>query len=158
MVVPEYRVRTITVAEQTKLVGKPVVPALLATLFGVGGLFVYGLSPAFALNTYVLIVGGLMSAFAIVVYMHEILAVPERSWRATFSALGGIIPYTFSIYLMGYLGIFSFWKSIRDGFTVWLLLTGIVWLLLGYRMLYTFWIITEIGEERRRIWRDISSN
>ena len=45
---------------------------------------------------------------------------------------------------MGFLGVYPLWTLLSD-FAFGTLTFGIVWIGIGYRMLYTFWIITELS-------------
>lgn len=140
----------LTPLQYSDLLGRPGTPAFIAILYGCFNLFALGFGRENYLWTYVLILGGLASIASIMAYMAVAFSPPGRSWAKMFSALSGYIPYFYSLYLLGFLGVYSLWLLVADHFSIGRLFFGIIWTVLGSRMLYTFWIITELGEARSR--------
>lgn len=126
--------------ERQLLAAKPIVPAVIALLYGAYKFFDLGFAIEHYLYTYVPVFGAVVSSICILLYLH---AGSKRSVKNMIMGLGGFVPYVFSLYLMGFLGAFSLWGLLSD-FSIGTLVFGIVWIVIGYRMLYTFWMITEI--------------
>jgi cytochrome c biogenesis protein CcdA len=61
--------------------------------------------------------------------------------------LSGFVPYFYSVYVMAVLGCYGIWSSI-DPLSIFGVAVGVIWILLGYHMLRTFWIITELSVRR----------
>ena len=126
-------------ADVQTMVAKPSVPALMALFYGAYQFYHLGFEKVDAIDTYVPFFGSIVSIACVFMYVN---AGRQRSISNMLMAMSGIIPYLFSLYMMGYLGIYTLWE-LFSGFTVGGLLIGLFWIINGYRMLYTFWVITE---------------
>ena len=131
-------------AEKQLLAAKPITPAVVALLYGAYKFFDLGFAIQHYLYTYVPVFGAVVSSICIVLYLD---AGSERSIKNMIMGLSGFVPYVFSLYVMGFLGAFSLW-GLLSNFTIGTLVFGIVWIFIGYRMLYTFWVITEITRSK----------
>lgn len=131
------------------LLGRPLFAVLVVIAYGIYRLWQEGIAPAGWPNGSVLVFGGIVSAAFIVVYMRILEKGSGKSFGKALGALGGLIPYVYSLYVIGYVGIWSLVQLFTVGFTWTGLIVGIVFALLGYRILFTFWQITEIGEGLR---------
>jgi len=129
--------------EKDLLIAEPIVPAFIALLYGSYKFFDLGFSMDHYLYTYALVFGAGISSICVAMYVNS---GPDRSAKNALITLGGFVPYIFSIYLMGFLGAYSLWGLLSE-FTFGTLAFGIFWMIVGYRMLYTFWMITEIKSE-----------
>ena len=134
--------------EQDLLAAKPLLPAVIAFLYGCYKYFDFGIAVEYYLYTYVPTLGAIASSVCIFLYgemaSRRIFGRSTRGLPQVLIAIGGFVPYAFSLYLMGFLGVYSLW-GLLSNFTIGTLVFGIVWIALGYRMLYTFSIITEIS-------------
>lgn len=131
-------------ADKDLLAAKPILPTVIALLYGGYKFFDIGFSAEHYLYTYVPTVGAILSAIFVFMYVSIISSEPERSVKSMLKAFAGFIPYLFSLYLFCFLGLYSLWSLLSD-FSVGTLIFGLFWIAVGYRMLYTFWIITEIS-------------
>ena len=134
--------------KQDLLIAAPTLPAVIAFLYGCYKFFDFGIAVEYYLYTYVPTLGAIVSSICIFLYadlaFRRIFGRSTRGLPQALIAFGGFVPYAFSLYLMGFLGVYSLW-GLLSNFTIGTLVFGIVWIALGYRMLYTFWIITEIS-------------
>ncbi len=131
-------------ARQDLLVAKPTLPAVIALLYGAYKFFDLGVAPSHFLYTYVPTIGAIVSAVCVFMYVFTMTVETKRSVGQMLMALSGFVPYAFSLYLMGFLGVYSLW-SLHSHFSIGTLLFGLFWIGMGYRMLYTFWQITELS-------------
>ena len=125
------------------LAAGPSVPAIIALLYGAYKFYDLGFATDNYLYTYVPILGATISVVCVLLYVN-LIGKPGRSVIKSLIALSGFIPYAYSLYLMGFLGAYSLWLLLSN-FTIGGLVFGLFWIVVGYRMLYTFWKITEIS-------------
>ena len=130
--------------DEDLLMAKPLVPAVVAFIYGIYKFYDVGFSTDEYLYTYIPVVGSALSIISVWMYVSSMSVKPKRSISNMLKGYSGFIPYLFSLYLIGFLGLYSLW-SLFSSFTFGTFMFGVVWVLLGYRMLYTFWVITEIS-------------
>jgi len=119
---------------------KMVLPLSVPSLYSLYSFAVHGVHPANALTTYLPFFGALLSFAALYIYP---LAGLGRSWFAPLCVLAGFIPYVFALYVMIGLGGIRLYASLRF-FTLSYAFLGVFWLLIGYRILYVYWLYTEL--------------
>jgi hypothetical protein len=56
----------------------------------------------------------------------------------------GFSPFFFSLYVMGFLGAYTIYTGIVPTLAIWSIIVGLFWIVMGYRMLNQFYLITEI--------------
>ncbi|THK37646.1 hypothetical protein EHS39_13495 [Ensifer sp. MPMI2T] len=130
------------------MIGKPVFAILLVVIYGIYRIVQEGIWPAGWPNGTILAAGGILSAVAIFAYMRTIEGGRGRSLGKALSAFGGLLPYAYSLYVIFHVGLWSLVQLFTVGFAVTGLLVGVVGILLGYRILKTFYDITELGNAR----------
>ena len=118
-------------------------PVLIALIYGIYKFVVLGVTAEHYLYTYLPVIGAVASLVSLMTFS-AVVMTEERSVRAMFGALSGFVPYVFSLYLMGFLGGYGIWQS-TNPFSIWGVVKGLFWIVLGYRLLRKFWIITEIA-------------
>jgi hypothetical protein len=126
------------------MLGKPLFAILLVVIYGIYRITQEGLWPAWP-NGTILVVGGITSAVCIIAYMKSIEGGPGRSWAKAISGFGGLIPYAYSLYVIGFVGIWSMVQLFTVGFSWSGLIAGLFGVLIGYRILKTFYGITELS-------------
>jgi hypothetical protein len=121
--------------------------AMIPLLYGFYKLYDLGFALEHYPYTYLVIFGALATNAIVPIY-----AKISGKWSVSkmLGAWSGFIPYFFSLYLMGFLGIYGLW-GLTSVFSMWTLIFGVVWILVGYRILYTFWLITEIKEKEPKL-------
>ena len=122
---------------------KVISPALFSIVYGIYNSFSLGIFWSHVGHTLVPTLGGVASIISTGLYARE-MNVEGRSTLGFLRSMAGFIPYTFSLFLMSYLGVYRIWQSLSP-LNVWQIVFGLLWIILGYRMLRKFWIITEIS-------------
>jgi small-conductance mechanosensitive channel len=126
------------------LIGGVSFPAMLAALYGAYRLFVGNENVVVSI---ILVCGGLLTLLVIGPYVSVISSEGRRSWTGALAALGGLIPYLLSLFLMGYLGLYALWETVTRSFSIWVLLAALFWFLIGWRQLYV------LGKLQRKLGR-----
>jgi len=126
------------------MLGKPMLAIAFFLIYGIYRMTQEGIWPSWP-NGTILVLGGIVSMAFIVLYMRSIEAGPGRSWAKAGSAFGGLIPYIYSLYVIGYVGVWSLIQLITVEFTWSGLGAGIFGVIFGYRILKTFYDITELS-------------
>ena len=126
------------------MIAKPTIPTLVAIVYGGYEFFMLGFDSKHYLQTYVLVFGGMVSIACVILYVETMRRERRRNFGRMLCALAGFIPYFFSLYLFGYMGLYRLWSLLTE-FSIGGLLFGLFWALIGYCLLYTFWTITEIS-------------
>lgn len=132
-----------TKSEYVMIVGRAANPMIMVLIYGVYQFFTKGLDVSHVYQTYIPIVGVLLS-FAVLAGYSSILGTKEKSWGNTIRALAMLIPYLLGCYTCFYLGLFSLFQLL-SGFSPWLLLKGLFFAYIGQRMVYWLWMITEVS-------------
>jgi uncharacterized membrane protein YozB (DUF420 family) len=100
-------------------------------------------------NHYVfMVVGSILSfvgAFIYVIASYTHGATGKRSIFGMLSAFAGFIPYLFGCYLVFYQGFWGF-TELSSGFSVWVVIKGMVAILLGYKIVNAIYQITELDK------------
>lgn len=127
-----------------EMLGKPMFAILLVIIYGIYRIVQEGIWPAWP-NGTILVAGGVLSVVCVIAYMKSIEGGPGRSWGKAISGFGGLIPYSYSLYVIGFVGIWSLVQLFTVEFTWTGLLVGLFGVLNGYRILKTFYDITELS-------------
>ena len=130
--------------QSAEMLGKPMFAILIVVISGIYRMVQEGVWPAWP-NGTILVIGGLVSAACIFAYMRSIEGGPGRSWGKAAAGFSGLIPYAYSLYVIGYVGIWSLVQIFTVGFTWTGLIAGLFGVLIGYRILKTFYDITELS-------------
>ena len=126
---------------EAETIGKVFLPILVVFLFAGYHLLLDG--TPISLEIIILFAASILSVITIRAYRSLSRQPQMASWRRAAIAYSGLLPYAFAVYLivaLGVLPIFHLWSA---GFSIWTLLGGCFWLLIGWRILFGFWLITE---------------
>jgi hypothetical protein len=119
-----------------------IAPALLLVfVYGVINLVRLGTASWHYWQTYVPLVGAVASILSCFLYPSAMFY--GRSWLAASMAITGFIPYVFGLFVMVVVGGGRLY-GLLSGFSVIGLLGGLFWLVVGYAILYNFWVFTEV--------------
>jgi hypothetical protein len=131
-------------AKGDRLAARVALPFIAAMVYGTYEFLALGTSFEQYLYTYVPLLGGL-AAFAglLVYYLVVLTAKGQKSWKNLLTLLG-FLPYFFSLYIIGFLGVYSIYRNVIDGFSIWSVVAGVFWILVGYRGISQFYLMTEI--------------
>lgn len=138
--------------QHAEMLGKPIFAILLVVIYGIYRIVQEGILSPWP-NGTILVIGGLVSAACIFAYMRSIEDRRGRSWGKAAAGFSGLIPYAYSLYVIGYVGIWSLVHLVSVGFTWSGLIAGIFGVLIGYRILKTFYDITELSVATTRLNR-----
>ena len=58
-----------------------------------------------------------------------------------------MIPYVYFVYAIAFIGLYMTYQGIV-GWSIWLLIGGVVWTSVLYRGIYVFYMMTEMVKER----------
>lgn len=114
---------------------------LLVFVYGVVNLVTMGTATGHYWQTYVPLGGAIASILSCLLY--PIAMFYGRSWLGASMAITGFIPYVFALFVMGVIGGGRLY-GLLSGFSVMGLVGGLFWLLVGYAILYNFWVFTEV--------------
>lgn len=131
-------------AQHAEMIGKPMFAILLVVIYGIYRIIQEGILPPWP-NGTILVVGGIVSAVCVIAYMKSIAGGPGRSWGKAVSGFGGLIPYAYSLYVIGFVGVWSLVQLVTVGFSWSGLIAGLFGVLVGYRILKSFYDITELS-------------
>lgn len=96
-------------------------------------------------NYLLLLLGAVVSMAAIFGFIILLLVYKlenKKSYAASILALGGIIPWLFGSYLVLIEGFWSL-RALLDNFSFLIVFRAIIYILVGYSLVYYFWKITE---------------
>ena len=62
----------------------------------------------------------------------------------TLLALLGLLPYLYALYIMGVLGLYTILEGVIGEDSVWSMIGGVLWVFVGFHLLYRFYLVTEI--------------
>ncbi len=124
-----------------ELTGKVMLPVLLV-LVSAGYQLLFGQTEA-RLETALAIGAAIVSAIATPVYVSLDRTAPKVSWRRALAAYMGLVPYGLGIYVIVRLGVWPLAALWHDGFAIWPSLAGCFWILVGWRIVFAFWLVTE---------------
>lgn len=133
--------QTISAEANAELTGKVVLPVLLVFFFA-GYQLLFGQTEA-RLEMELLAGAAVASVIATPVYKSLGRTPPKVSWWRASAAYMGLAPYGFGIYVIARLGVWPLAALWHDGFAIWPLLGGCFWILVGWRIVFAFWLVTE---------------
>ena len=136
-----------------RLLVSTAIPALLAVAFGVVQAFRVGTSPEHWYDTVIIIGGGAGSLACLWAYSHLLgPGTPKPGWIPLLLGASRFGAFAFAIYLLAIAGAFRLFQLFDGGFTIWRMLAGMVWLVLGFLMLRRLLIAADLVEAVRGGW------
>jgi hypothetical protein len=119
------------------------VPILAAMIYGVVEFIRLGWSQAHYLYTYAPVLGGIAASAGLFTFFF-VLSVERKKSRKTLLALLGLLPYLYALYIMGVLGLYTILEGVIGEDSVWSMIGGVLWVFVGFHLLYRFYLVTEI--------------
>lgn len=119
------------------------VPILVAMIYGIVELIRLGWSGDHYLYTYAPVLGGLAASAGLFTYFFVVSVEREKS-RRTLLFLLGLIPNLYALYIMGVLGLYTILEGVIGEFSVWSMIGGVIWVFVGFHLIYRFYLVTEI--------------
>jgi hypothetical protein len=119
------------------------VPILAALIYGIFEFTRLGWSHEYYLYTYAAVLGGVAASAGLFTYFFLVSTERKRS-RKTLLALLGLLPYFYSLYIMGVLGLYTIFEGVIGEFSFLSMIGGVFWVLVGFHLIYRFYLVTEI--------------
>ena len=119
------------------------VPILAAMIYGIVGFIRLGWSQDNFLYTYAAVLGGVAASAGLFTYFFLVSGERNRR-RKNLLILFGFLPYFYSLYIMGVLGLYTIFEGVIGKFSFWSMIGGVVWVFVGFHLIYRFYLVTEI--------------
>ena len=125
------------------LAGRLEVPILVVMIYGSVEFIRLGWSQDYYLFTYAPVLGGVAASAGLFTYFFVVCEERKKS-RKNLLIMLGLLPYLYSFYIMGVLGLYTIYEGVIGKFSIWLMISGIFWVFLGFHLFYRFYLMTEI--------------
>src|SRR5579859_289403 len=125
------------------LAAKIEVPILAAMVYGVVEFTELGWSLEHYFYTYAPVLGGVAASVGLFTYFFIVSVRQKRSWRNLLVLLG-FLPYLYSLYIIGVLGLYTIFQGVVGVFSFWSMVGGVFWIFVGFHLIYRFYLMTEI--------------
>jgi hypothetical protein len=119
------------------------VPILLAMTYGIVEFIRLGWSLDHYFFTYAPVLGGVAASVGLFTYFFLVSVRHKRSWR-TLLVLLAFLPYIYSLYIIGVLGLYTIFEGVIGAFSFWSMIAGLFWIFVGFHLIYRFYLLTEI--------------
>ena len=119
------------------------VPILLAMIYGIVEFIRLGWSLDHYFYTYAPVLGGVAASVGLFTYFFLVSVDRKRSWK-TLLRLLGLLPYIYSLYIIGVLGLYMIIEGVVGVFSFWSMIAGLFWVFVGFHLIYRFYLLTEI--------------
>ena len=118
-------------------------PILIVMVYGIVGFIRLGWSQDYYLYTYAPVLGGAAASVGLFTYFF-LVSVERKKSRKNLLVLLGLLPYFYSLYVMGVLGLYTIYEGIIGKLAFWSMISGVFWVFLGFHLIYRFYLMTEI--------------
>jgi hypothetical protein len=119
------------------------VPILAVMIYGIVEFIRLGWSQDYYLYTYAPVLDGVSASVGLFTYFF-LVSVERKKRRKNLLVLLGFLPYFYSLYIMGVLGLYTIYEGIIGKFSFWSMIGGLFWVFLGFHLIYRFYLMTEI--------------
>jgi hypothetical protein len=119
------------------------VPILVVMIYGIVQFVRLGWSKDYYLYTYAPVLGGVSASVGLLTYFFLVSVRRQRSWKNLLILLG-FLPYLYSLYIMGFLGLYTIYEGVISNFSFWSMIGGVFWVFLGFHLFYRFYLMTQI--------------
>jgi hypothetical protein len=119
------------------------VPILAVMIYGIVEFIRLGWSLDHYFYTYAPVLGGVAASVGLFTYFFIVSVRQKRSWKNLLVLLG-FLPYLYSLYIIGVLGLYAIFEGIVGVFSFWSMIGGLVWVFVGFHLIYRFYLMTEI--------------
>jgi hypothetical protein len=119
------------------------VPILAAMIYGIVEFTRLGWSIDHYFYTYAPVLGGVAASVGLFTYFFVVSVRRKRSWKNLLVLLG-FLPYFYSLYIIGFLGLYAIFEGIVGVFSFWSMIGGVLWIFVGLHLIYRFYLMTEI--------------
>ena len=119
------------------------VPILAVMIYGFFEFTRLGWSLDHYFYTYAPVLGGVAASVGLFTYFFLVSMKRKRSWKNLLFLLG-LLPYFYSLYIIGFLGLYTIFEGILGVFSFWSMIGGVFWIFVGFHLTYRFYLMTEI--------------
>jgi len=119
------------------------VPILVVMVYGIVEFTRLGLSPHHYFYTYAPVLGSVAASVGLFTYFFIVSVRRNRSWKYLLVLLG-FLPYLYSLYIVGVLGLYTIFEGVIGNFSFWSMISGVFWVFVGFHLSYRFYLMTEI--------------
>lgn len=119
------------------------VPILAAMIYGIAEFIRLGWSLDHYFYTYAPVLGGVAASVGLFTYFFIVSVRRKRSWKNLLVLLG-FLPYFYSLYIIGVLGLHTIFEGLVGVFSFWSMIGGVFWVFVGFHLIYRFYLMTEI--------------
>jgi hypothetical protein len=119
------------------------VPILVVMIYGIVEFIRLGWSQDYYLYTYAPVLGGVAASAGLFTYFF-LVSVERKNSRKNLLVLLGCLPYFYSLYIIGFLGLYTIGEGVIGKLSFWSMIGGVVWVFLGFHLIYRFYLMTEI--------------
>ena len=123
--------------------GRIEVPILVVMIYGIVEFIRLGWSQDYYLFTYAPVLGGVAASAGLFTYFFVVCEERKKS-RKNLLILLGLLPYLYSLYIMGVLGLYTIYEGVIGKFSFWSMIGGVFWVFVGFHLIYRFYLMTEI--------------
>ena len=125
------------------LAGRIEVPILVVMIYGVVEFIRLGRSQDYYLFTYAPVLGGVAASVGLFTYFFVVCEERKKS-RKNLLIMLALLPYLYSLYIMGVLGLYTIYEGVIGKFSFWSMIGGVFWVFVGFLLIYRFYLMTEI--------------
>jgi len=125
------------------LAGRIEVPILVVMIYGVVEFIRLGRSQDYYLFTYAPVLGGVAASVGLFTYFFVVCEERKKS-RKNLLIMLALLPYLYSLYIMGVLGLYTIYEGVIGKFSFWSMIGGVFWVFVGFHLIYRFHLMTEI--------------
>jgi len=118
-------------------------PILAAMIYGIVKFIRVGWSLEHYFFTYAPVLGGVAASVGLFTYFFIVSVRRKRSWKSLLVLLA-FLPYFYSLYIIGVLGLYTIFEGVVGVFSFWSMIAGIFWVFVGFHLIYRFYLMTEI--------------
>jgi len=119
------------------------VPIIASMIYGIVQFTRLGWSVDHYFFTYAPVLGGVAASAGLFTYFFIVSAERKRRWKLLLVLLG-VLPYFYSLYIIGVLGLYAIFEGVVGVFSLWSMIGGIFWIFVGFHLFYRFYLMTEI--------------
>ena len=119
------------------------VPILVAMIYGIVGFIRRGWFLDHYFYTYAPVLGGVAASIGLFAYFF-LVSVDRKRRRKALLVLLGLLPYLYSLYVIGFLGLYTIFEGVIGAVSFWSMIGGVFWVFLGFHLSYRFYLMTEI--------------
>jgi hypothetical protein len=119
------------------------VPILAVMIYGIVEFIRLGRSLDHYFYTYAPVLGGVAASAGLFSYFFLVSLQRKRNWK-TLLVLLAFLPYFYSLYTIGVLGLYTIFEGVVGVFSFWSMIGGIFWAFVGFHLIYRFYLLTEI--------------